>query len=845
MRRAKLTNSLNKGVLDEDLIDRVDLSHYHAGMRVGVNVEPVPQSGFRRRAGTALAAPYRLRNRLEPVALTAAMLTVHNGGVKENLIDQDGATLFVTTSVAAVPFVVIEVQLPIFVTVTAVDLERFYCERTGIDNHLAVEYWTGTTWLPFGVPAQADIGPYRDLRTTARTRRFALPPGISVAMQSIRVVLYGGDGIAPDGVGQVTLAGISLWRERTDKSRNVRLIEFARDAEASYVAAITDRNIDLYDGADYIGSLPLQMPDWRIGELNWQQSLDTLFLYHEDMHTPQFTRQGARDEWNAEPVTFTNVPTLKPSQTFSGSTDEVQDIVTTMVSGDYAVAIVGTLKTPAVPFTSLAAFATALAGALNALPGIEVEIAVVSSSPQRLRLSYKGAAANRAWPLIDVIVLQPATSTATTSSVKRGLNASGPIVGAATGWPRCGVLYQARHWLGGFRSAPQTIVASVVGDYLNLQSGTTADKSIALTLDTNQVETVRDIVAGRHLQVFTERGEWWSDNRTFDATQPVNFILATRYGASPSVPPVFGDGATIFAQTGGSVIRDMQYVDGAQNYESSVLSLLSAKIATNIVDMAYRPAIVASDAGRLYCVRADGKVAHLSLNKGQEIVAWSLHDYTDPIRAVLVTSKSDVFFAIETAGGLWLLRRDEAALTDATVYRTTTPTTFVGALGYHEGRVVWSIADQEIAGPHTVVAGGLQLPFPAATVATGRDFLVDAEPMPLRDKITEAQPFRPPARIYALDVSVKASGVFELATNQDEFQEIDARYYDVGPSDEDAIGGETAAPPDAPMMERLVTGIVRVDGCEGITHHPRWRIRQRKPAPLHVRAVRLELAMQG
>ena len=851
-RRAKLVNAVSKGVLDLELAERIDLAHYHSGLRVGRNIETLPQSGFRRRAGTRRLLP--LRNRLEPVPVTEGQITLHNGGTKSALIDQDATTLFTTANVSATPYVVFEVALSAPMPISAVDVERYSCERNSADDALAVEYWTGSTWLEIGPAGADDLGTRRDISTTARTRRFASSPSQPIWASALRVMIRAGAGTSPDGIGGINVGGIRIWRERADRPVFVRLVEFARDQDASYVAALGDRNIDFFDEGVFIGSVPLAMPSHRIRQCRWQQSLDTMFVYHEDLETPRITRQGARDEWNAAAVAWSNVPTLKPAQTFSGNSDEVQDIVTTMTAGAKCVAFLGNLVTGEITYTTSGQFAVDLAAALAALPGVsdgvspaDVTVTLQSLSPQRFRVTFQNFAGRRHWPLIDILVLEPSTATATVTRVRRGIDASGPLVGARTGWPRCGTLHQARHWVGGFASAPQTIAATVIGDYENLNrpASAQADHAIVMTLDTNQIETVRDIFAGRHLQVFTERGEWWSDNRAFDATQPVNMILATRNGSSAEIPPVFADGSTVYVQDGGSVVRDMQFVDTSQNYEAGILNLLSARLARDITGIAYRPGRTGSEPGQLFAARADGAVAYLALNRGQEVVAWSEHVYADPVRGALSTSRGDTYFVAERSGRLWLLARDPDLILDGVVEYTGVTGTLVDGLGYHEGRDVWVVGDGEVYGPLPVSGGVLTMPRVASHVVVGTDIEVDAEPMPIRAKLSEDLPFRPPARIYAADVSVVGSGVFEFATNTDAFEEIDARYYDLGPIEEEATGEETIVAPDAPMMDRLVTGVVKIEGCEGFSDHPRWRLRQRKPAPLMVRAVRLEIVQRS
>jgi hypothetical protein len=51
--------------------------------------------------------------------------------------------------------------------------------------------------------------------------------------------------------------------------------------------------------------------------------------------------------------------------------------------------------------------------------------------------------------------------------------------------------------------------------------------------------------------------------------------------------------------------------------------------------------------------------------------------------------------------------------------------------------------------------------------------------------------------------------------------------------------------PELPMRDALITGTVRVTNLRGWSRHPSFEFSQRMPAPLEIRAIRLELAYRG
>src|SRR5687767_430302 len=119
-RHAHLQNAVSKGELDPLLYDRTDLKHYYNALKTALNLEMLPQGGFRRRAGQAAIS--RLRRRLDPILLSAGMLTAPEGGTVANLLDGSSATALTSGAVDSDAFTILEVDLGAPKAVAAVDL---------------------------------------------------------------------------------------------------------------------------------------------------------------------------------------------------------------------------------------------------------------------------------------------------------------------------------------------------------------------------------------------------------------------------------------------------------------------------------------------------------------------------------------------------------------------------------------------------------------------------------------------------------------------------------------------------------------------------------------------------
>jgi len=879
-RRAKLVNALTKGVLDPLLRERIDVAHWHAGLARGAEIEFLPQGGFTRRAGTMLARPTRIRHRLQPITLASSWMTASNGGTKDNLIDQGASTLFTTDAIGASPFVLVEIDLQTAQPVTFVDVIGFVCATARADDALALEYWNGSAWLAAGGAEDPSLPPRFNIRTTARTRRFGSAPGSAITARQWRLVVYGGTGL-----GAISISGLRFWREQSILSSQQMVLPFNYSANEAYQLVVTDRNCDVFDRGTYLASIIVSHAGAELDEIAWHKSDDTLFLWHEDVSPHMIVRQGAADEWNTGSASWTNIPSLDRATAFSGAEDEVQSIAFPgLASGHAFTLFMGPSNSAPITYSGTPGdLPAAIVSALEAMPGVDadgVSAALVATDPVTVRIVFFGNNGGRRWPRVNGLCYEPSDVVPVTTIEQRGNASDGQLFSDATGWPRCGRLHQGRMFLAGFRAAPKTIAASFVGNPFDFTLEdveepeeptdpeaepeepiitTFPDHAIVYTLDSDADEIIHELAIGRNLQIFTSESEWWSDNRVFDATQPVNFIRASAHGVMPTVPVVFAEDATLFMQPAdedapfaddGQVLRDFVYQDVNQNYSAEPLSLLNPPLMKGIVDLAARKGRSQRSGAQIFAVRADGALTLLTLNRSQEVIALSPHTTDGKWRAVCVDARNDAWYLVERTNSagteVYLERRAPGCLFDAALQFSGAPRTVVTGLEIHEGKTVWALGDGDILGPHVVTGGQITLEQEAADIVAGLPVLVDAESLPLREKLSEGQPFRPPARIYEAELSLVSTGHVLFGANGGPLIDVPLRHLDGSPLPSEATGEEPLEDElDVALMDRLYTGSLRIDKLEGFSRHCTWRISQAVPAPLTVRAVRLEIAMRG
>lgn len=260
------------------------------------------------------------------------------------------------------------------------------------------------------------------------------------------------------------------------------------------------------------------------------------------------------------------------------------------------------------------------------------------------------------------------------------------------GWPRTVTFWQQRLWFGGAKSRPQTVYGSKIAGFFDFDLGTGADAdAIEFTIDDDQVNTIVNIYAGRTLQVFTTGGEFFtplSANVTI-TPKTVSLEKATRHGSSP-VRPINSDGATIFADRAGAVIREYVFLDVEQSYVTDDISFLSEHLIQNPVCAALQSSSALSGEYS-YWVNSDGTMAVLNRRRAQSFLAWTLWETDGEYEQVAVVDDSvyvSVKRVIDSATVRYIERFNVAYYTDAGKILSASETTSWSGLSHLEGELV-------------------------------------------------------------------------------------------------------------------------------------------------------------
>jgi len=327
-------------------------------------------------------------------------------------------------------------------------------------------------------------------------------------------------------------------------------------------------------------------------------------------------------------------------------------------------------------------------------------------------------------------------STITLSNVPQFDFGSGAedVWSATRGYPKSATFYQGRLWFGGSLQRPQTIWGSKTNDFYNFDDGTSLDdEGIDVTLDTDQVNAITAVYAGRHLNIFTTGGEFSIQDSPITPAK-VAVRRETLFG-STSIPPKMIDGSVIFIDRTGKSVREFLFSYNEDAYTSGTVSLLASHLLNSPVDMDVSKGTSSDDANYLYFVNGDGTMAVFNTLRAQEVSGWTKWETTGEIESVSVVV-DEVYVivkrTIDSSVVRYLEQLDVDTYTDANKTVTLgSPGTTVTGLAHLNGEACRVRADGAIRDDATPSGGSITLAEDGTVVEVGLNYTSTIKTMPV------------------------------------------------------------------------------------------------------------------
>jgi len=562
-------------------------------------------------------------------------------------------------------------------------------------------------------------------------------------------------------------------------NKTSRLIPFVYSRTQAYMLEFGDLYVRFYlasGGQIVAGSMPYEIaspyPEGTLAALDFTQGSDTMLIFHEGVFIHSL-RRLASDSWTLQAAPLTVLPFDETGHRFNTALNISDPTVGnnrvfTAASGVFLNTDVGRrITTAGSGLAIISAFNSTtqvLANVIEAFGGNNVagNQWLLEDTPQgTLTPSAKdpvGASVTLTfdpgqdgWRVEDVgkfvdinggLVQITAFTDASvvTGVIKKELTATvaapanawvlnGPVWNGVDGYPRTGAFYEQRLVAGGSPRYPQTVWGSRTAIYFDFTQGTDDDEGFTFALpSTGEINPINRLRASTVLLPLTNGGEFTMYGGVEKPLTPTNPQTKQRseYGSS-DVRPVKVGGELLFVQRAGRKVRAMSYDPDTTAYKAPDLTVLAEHITeSGIREMAYQQ----EPRSVIWCVRNDGKIATLTLDRDEGVTAWtpqSTDGVFESIATVPNATGNEVWAIVRrTIDGVtqrYVERFETDFYTDCGVKGTDPAGALTwGGLSHLEGKTVNVKADGVYVGDRTVDGGQITIDRPAYDIEIGLNF---------------------------------------------------------------------------------------------------------------------------
>jgi hypothetical protein len=315
---------------------------------------------------------------------------------------------------------------------------------------------------------------------------------------------------------------------------------------------------------------------------------------------------------------------------------------------------------------------------------------------------------------------------------------SPPAEWADVNYPGAVGFYEKRLWLAGTPKSPQTLWASVTGDYENFTTGTDDDDALEYTIARGEISRIKWLIPQTALLVGTYGGIFSVGARsTLDPITPTNVSITPELGSSVSSwPATLCESHIIFSGRHGKKIREMSYFTDNNGYKTRDLTLLAEHITgQGISELVWQE----DPDSLLLVVRNDGVLLAGTYYPSEEVVGWSRWVFGgDGIVESICTipntpnGQDDVYLIvqrsingqtkryIEVLSNVdWGENLANAFFVDSGLTYEGSPTTIISGLEHLEGQVVQILVDGATHPDRGVLNGKISLQTAGSKVHVG------------------------------------------------------------------------------------------------------------------------------
>jgi len=524
--------------------------------------------------------------------------------------------------------------------------------------------------------------------------------------------------------------GLAYVQTQTTNGAVYRLAPFDFGLGQAYLLVFSDARLDIYkpDGTLCQTLTSMAWSASQIWALNWTQSGDTMILCHPSIATKKLLRTGST------------------SFTVTDFAFEVDGVNNKVYQPYYKYAASDNLLTPSATTGSITLTLSA-----SYWQSYHVNRVVRHKGKQiKINSITSGTVAN-------------GTCLETLASATGASDWDEQAFAPEYGYPQCACFHENRLWFGGSLKKPSGLWASKTAAFFNFDYGTAKDdESIDVAVESNQGAEVKHMISNRHLQLFTSVGEFFVptsfDNRPIT---PTGIIVRrqTPYGCS-SLRPAVLDGATLFVQRTGKVVREFLYDYYQQSYGSNATSLMSTHLLTNPVDIAVQYGATDRPEQYAFIVNTDGSMAVYHSVRAEKLAGWVPWTTNGKFLSVAVVNDTTYVLVSRTINSatVYMLERFDNTMTlDCAKTATGSALTTWSGFSHLSGNTVSVTSDTYYLGEYAVAAGSLTTPFAVNSVQVGMNYSPSGETTPPVMDVGNGSITAEPRRISRVNVLLNSA----------------------------------------------------------------------------------------
>ena len=797
----------NAGELSPDAAGRNDIKQFYSGGLKFKNIEPVPLSGFRVMAGSIDAGIVRPRIAVLPV--TGAVATPG---------PFTGTQIVWTGNISG--------------KVVAVDCDGLLASA-GI-HMIYAEVLVGAIWKQLGAALTANTLP-------AEALTFAVKPNAGFVATQVRLV-------AVLSVSATIAVGIVTVITETAIQDAPRYASLRHDSGSRYALSLQAGFMDIYEDDVFVAGIYLSAVTTAILPLvTFYAENATLGIFHRDLQSLRVRRSGTSIEWVRDMWPYKGIPGVDLGLVYPKIDDVWEvNIKYTATPFVYLTFIVNGESTPGIPVVNvtdvivtinlidLPHTAAKIKTALEALPSLGASVTVtgaaLSGTALKFMISFGGVLSGVEYQLVSSIT-NTSEAAALASHITIGKTDFEPLFSNTRGWAGVSGLLQDRLAYGDIKAINSAISISQAGEYFTLNIKASGDNAARLDnlRSPTASERVLAFAEATYFLILTDRAVHFAENRSIEATKPLNYIQTDNNGTVPTCEPVLNNEKVYYVGVNpksnppvGHKLMSMDYSAIATKFSARPEHIFAEHLVDLIIRDKAQLSSEKSDASRIWLMRSDGRLISANIIESQEVLGFCewISAASGLVKEIHVDAGNDLRIAVLRGGTMRHERLDRATLFHATLTLKADLAGRIRGLEQFEGLEVWARSNDYILGPFTVQSASIDLGDAYdGDVQVGLWQAPVFQSMP-RYYITRTDEIiKRPGRIHKVICNVLNTSSIAIGAN--------------GQPPEDVPLTTTNDPVDAAMADKSVA--VSRNGMLGHQVGTTWVVTQKRPGTLHVR----------